>query len=158
MNKLIRNISIYLLLAALIVLTACDQKEAILPVWLEGNWTTGDTLGLSAEAWEKINDEYMTGEGLFIMKDNSSVIELLTIFIKDGALYYAALVPNQNGGEEIIFIDTMNHPDSLVFENALHDYPKKIIYHKEEAGTVAVYIYGANEDDFQKITLQKVIE
>jgi hypothetical protein len=157
MDKIIKSISAILLLSAVIMITACDQKKVSLPVWLEGNWATGDTLGLSAEAWEVINDEYMSGEGLFILKDNSSVIELLNIFIKDGVLFYAAIVPNQNNGEEIMFMDTQNHPDSLVFENPLHDYPKKIIYHKQNRETVAVYIYG-DDDDYQKIILRKVIE
>lgn len=157
MDKLIKKISAFLLLTAIFMITACDQTQVKLPVWLEGNWTTGDTLGLSAEAWEVINDQYMSGEGLFITKDNSSVIELLNIFIKDGVLFYTAIVPNQNNGEEIMFIDTQNYADSLVFENPLHDYPKKIIYYKKDFNTVAVYIYG-DGDEYQKITLRKVIE
>lgn len=157
MDKLFKNITAILLLTAIFMITACDQKQVKLPVWLEGNWATGDTLGLSAEAWEVINDQYMSGEGLFILKDNSTVIELLNIFIKDGALFYTAIVPNQNNGEEIMFIDTHNYADSLVFENPLHDYPKKIIYYKKDINTVAVYIYG-DGDDYQKITLRKVIE
>lgn len=157
MDKLIKKTSAFLLLIAIFMITACDQTQVKLPVWLEGNWTTGDTLGLSAEAWEVINDQYMSGEGLFITKDNSSVIELLNIFIKDGVLFYTAIVPNQNNGEEIMFIDTQNYADSLVFENPLHDYPKKIIYYKKDFNTVAVYIYG-DGDEYQKITLRKVIE
>lgn len=156
MNKF-RLLATLLFLAGMIFMS-CNRNSASLPYWLEGQWATGDTLGLSAESWEVIDNGFMEGEGLFIVKDGRSIIEVLSIFIQDGKLFYAAMVPNQNNGEEIIFVDTQLNPDSLVFENPLHDYPQKIIYHHKSADLLHVYVLGNKEDDPKRIILNKVKE
>ena len=61
----------------------------------------------------------------------------------------------QNNGEEIMFINTKKNPDSLVFENPSHDYPKKIVYHRLSNVSTKVYIYG-NDNDPDEINLRKI--
>ena len=139
-------------------ISACEQKQAKLPEWLEGQWETGDTLGFIAESWEIINDQYMAGEGLFVAEDGSNIIEVLNIFVKDGVLFYAAMVPNQNSGEEILFIETFYQNDSLVFENPAHDYPKKITYCKKQADLIEVYISGGDDEEINMFSLKKIHE
>ena len=142
----------------LIILNACNTRGPQIPEWLEGTWTTEDTIGLAAESWEKINSTYMSGEGLFITADGRSVIEVLNIFIQDGILYYTALVPNQNEGLEIIFMDNHLNPDSLVFKNPKHDYPKQIVYHKIDKEMINVYLFGDNKKADKVISLKKADE
>lgn len=141
-----------------IILNACNMRGPQLPTWLEGTWATNDTIGLVAESWEKINNDFMSGEGLFVTTEDKTVIEILSIFIQDGNLYYAALLPDQNEGAEIIFMATHMNPDSLVFENPKHDYPKKIIYHKLDTGSVEVSIYGNAMQADKVLLLMKVEE
>ena len=129
-----------------------------MPTWLEGTWTTNDTIGLVAESWEVINSDFMSGEGLFITRDDKTIIEVLSIFIRDGVLYYAALLPDQNKGAEIIFMETQLNPDSLVFENPKHDYPKKIIYNKLNDASVEVLIFGDAKKADNILLLTKVEE
>ena len=155
MNRL-SYIMIFLVIAGTI-LSSCDQQSASLPSWMEGTWETGDTIGFTVEKWEVINNEFMSGEGLFIMKDGTTIVEVLSIFIRDGVLFYTAMLPNQNNGEEIMFIDTKKNPDSLVFENPSHDFPKKIVYHKHSPVSINVYIYG-DDNNPDKISLKKVEE
>lgn len=151
----LKNITTGILLISLFLFQSCDQGDVSLPQWLEGTWVTGDTLGFTTERWEVISGEFMSGEGLFLMSDGTTVIEILSIFIKDGILFYTAMLPNQNDGVEIMFIETMNQPDSLVFENPAHDYPKKIVYRKVNDLTVDVFIHGEKEDKPQHIILTK---
>ena len=141
-----------------VVLMACSHQQASLPGWLEGNWITGDTTGLVTESWEVISDTYMTGEGLLVNKEKKSVTEMLNIFIKDGMLVYTALLPDQNNGEEVIFINSSFDPDSLVFENPSHDYPKKIIYHHRAIGEIDVYLHGSRNEKVKHISLKKTTE
>lgn len=154
--KIIRILSI--LAPVLVALMACSHQQASLPGWLEGSWSTGDTLGLITESWEVVNNTYMTGEGLLINKQKKSVTEMLNIFIKDGMLVYTALLPDQNNGEEIIFINSSFDPDSLVFENPSHDYPKKIIYHHRAIGEIDVYLHGSRNEKVKHIALKKTPE
>lgn len=158
MKRNINNIGMVPLTAIMLMLASCEPKQAILPSWLEGTWETGDSLGLVTESWEKISNEYMTGEGLFVSKSGKTIIEILNIFIRDGVLFYTAMLPNQNNGEEIMFIDTGNKPDSLVFENPTHDYPKKIVYHKKQSGMIEVFIFGSKDEQVNIITLKKAAE
>lgn len=153
-----KNIVLKFLTAGLILslASACKSPGPQLPLWLEGTWASGDTIGLTAESWEKINDHYMSGEGLFATSDGKSVIEILNIFIQEGTLVYTALVPGENNGHEIIFTDSHLNPDSLVFKNPGHDYPKKIIYHRAGEEKVNVYLYGKNKEADKMITLRKV--
>lgn len=146
-----------MLSSVMIIFTACVRTGPQLPTWLEGTWSTGDSIGLTAESWEKINDQYMSGEGLFTTPDGKFVVEMLNIFIREGNLIYTALVPGENDGQEIIFIDSNLHPDSLVFKNPKHDYPKKIIYYRENPDKVRVYLFGNNANPDKTITLTKVI-
>ena len=146
-----------LLIITSLIFSSCDQQSAALPKWMEGTWETGDTLGFTVERWEVINTEVMSGEGLFLMPDGTTVVEMLSIFVRDGSLFYTAILPNQNNGEEIIFVDTLKDPDSLVFENPAHDFPKKIVYHKQSLTMIDVYIYGDDEHP-SKITLNKIEE
>jgi hypothetical protein len=140
------------------IFSACIKSGPQLPEWLEGTWTTGDSIGLTAETWEKINDQYISGEGLFTTSDGKFIVEMLNIFIQEGTLVYTALVPGENTGQEIIFIDTNLNPDSLVFKNPKHNYPKKIIYFRENPEKINVYLFGSNEKPDKIITLNKVIE
>ncbi len=156
MNKITKRISFIAFLGLILILTSCDQKQAKLPPWLEGQWETGDSVGFTTESWEKINDQFMTGEGLFITPDGKTVIELLHIFIREDVLFYAAMLPDQNNGEEILFILTNNNPDSLVFENPKHNYPKKIIYYKKTDDFIEVSIHGNEEDKVKTILLKKI--
>ena len=156
MNKITKRISFIAFWGLILILTSCDQKQAKLPPWLEGQWETGDSVGFTTESWEKINDQFMTGEGLFITPDGKTVIELLHIFIREDVLFYAAMLPDQNNGEEILFIHTNNNPDSLVFENPKHNYPKKIVYYKKTDDFIEVSIYGNEEDRVKTILLKKI--
>ena len=156
MNKT-RNGLTLILLAALTMLS-CSRNSVSLPTWLEGTWETGDTIGLVAESWEVINEEFMSGEGLFVNNEKQNIVEILSIFVQNNALVYAAMLPNQNKGEEIIFIDSSNNPDSLVFVNSSHDYPKKIIYHHNAQRQVDVYLYGSSHDKVKHISLKRNTE
>jgi hypothetical protein len=155
MNKTLKRIAIIVLGGLTFFITSCEQKQAQLPDWLEGQWVTGDSIGFTTESWEKINSQFMTGEGLFILPDNQTVVEVLNIFTRDGLLFYTAMLPNQNNGEEIMFIDSQNNPDSLVFENPLHNYPKKIIYYKKSNDIIEVSIFGEEKEGANKIILKR---
>lgn len=142
----------------LVAVVSCHRGGPQLPVWLEGTWTSGDSIGLVTESWEKINSGLMAGEALFATAEGKTIIEVLSIFTDEGKLVYAALVPDQNEGKEIIFIDTNLQPDSLVFSNPGHDYPKKIVYHRLGPDQLGISLYGSKKRADKTIVLNRITE
>ncbi len=150
-----RKLTSILILFILISFISCSDGPR-LPYWLEGTWASGDSIGFSGEAWTELNDTMLIGEGLFNMPDNTILIEELNIFISGGSMHYAAIVPDQNEGYEIIFTASYISSDSLVFENPEHDYPKKIIYIRKPGNKLQVMIIGDSDENAEVLTLTKL--
>jgi serine/threonine protein kinase len=55
----------------------------------------------------------------------------IEIKIIDNETFYCPAVVDQNDGESVLFKLTSTDPTKLVFENAQHDFPKKICYYQE---------------------------
>jgi Domain of unknown function (DUF6265) len=96
--------------------------------WLVGSWTrTNAKPGRSGvEVWQKTSNREMIGRGINLKGTDTSFVEKLKIMVKDNTIYYVADVPENK--EPVLFKLTSQTENKFVFENAQHDFPKKISY------------------------------
>lgn len=99
--------------------------------WLEGTWTrVGTKPGRTAhERWEKPGDKSMRGWGVSLKDKDTLFVEKLQIEIKDDHVWYVAEVAENKA--PVWFKMTDITRDGFTCENPAHDFPKKIVYHRE---------------------------
>ena len=73
----------------------------------------------------------ISGKSFFIENIDTTILETIEIKKIDNETFYCPKVVDQNDGEAVLFKLTSSDPTKLVFENAQHDFPKKICYYKE---------------------------
>lgn len=100
--------------------------------WLEGTWNrinakSGRT---GNERWTRISGTELHGLGLTMKGTDTVSIEKLKLVIKDENIFYVADVPENKG--PVYFRITEITETSFSCENPEHDFPKKIIYQKDE--------------------------
>lgn len=125
-----------LLISCILFITCCfcspKQQVSIADLsWLMGTRTTEQENMLIYESWEKTNDELLSGRSYYTENGDTMLLETIEIKQIDGELFYCPSVANQNEGKAAQFKLTSNNPNELVFENPDHDFPKKIVYIKE---------------------------
>lgn len=100
-----------------------DQLE-----WVIGFWDRTNTKpGRSAhERWEKVSNTALSGWGVSLRESDTTFVEKLQVFVKDGILYYQADVPENPA--PVSFAFTSIDKTGFVCENPNHDFPKKIQY------------------------------
>jgi hypothetical protein len=97
--------------------------------WLLGNWeNNSDEEGNLTEKWSVKNDSTYFAETYFIKGKDTLFSEKVDLMQRNNKLYYIPTVTNQNDNNGIEFTLTHSSPSELIFENPLHDYPKKITY------------------------------
>lgn len=98
------------------------------PGWLEGTWTSTAPDGtVTRETWVSAGDG-LSGESRTTRADGTEAeSEVLRIESKDGLTYVAA----PSGQRETRFVARQASAQDLVFENAAHDFPQRIAYHRD---------------------------
>ncbi len=100
--------------------------------WLEGTWkrTNVKTGQSGSERWTKISGSQLSGLGLTMKGEDTVSIEKLKLITKDENIFYVADVPENK--EPVYFKLTEISETSFTCENPEHDFPKKIIYQKDD--------------------------
>ena len=103
---------------------------ATLPQWMAGSWQgTSDNVKME-EHWTVPGGGVMLGMHRDVMPSGKFAFEFLRIEQKDDSLVYLAM---PSGRPATPFpLKTMTD-SRVVFENAEHDYPKRIIYWRDGA-------------------------
>ena len=99
--------------------------------WLIATRSTEQNGQIIYESWSKINEQLISGKSFFIENIDTTILETIEIKKIDNETFYCPKVVDQNDGEAVLFKLTSSDPTKLVFENAQHDFPKKICYYKE---------------------------
>jgi hypothetical protein len=139
------------ILVLLLIFSACknsdsNEKEKIKTAhWLLGKWENNSADGLLSETWTKKNDSTFLGQSYYIKGKDTLHFETITLQQNGEELFYNALVKGQNNDKAIPFKLTLTTEKELVFENAKHDYPKKISYTQTDKNNLTAIISGIQQ-------------
>ena len=117
------------ILLAIIFWPACSSPLSTMR-WIEGKWMMEKAKGGERwETWRKENRWLMTGKGLKVAGQDTTLLEYLELSENEKEIWYIPTVPDQNNAEPVPF-KLVNHTDrDLIFENREHDFPQRILYH-----------------------------
>lgn len=125
-----------LLSCALTILTAVVSGQAATDFpqlkWLQGTWKKMNAKpGRSGyEKWGHITSSSMKGTGITLQGKDTVFSEKMELVVKSDAIYYVADVPENK--EPVWFKITSLSSNGFTCENNDHDFPKKIVYEKED--------------------------
>ena len=103
--------------------------------WLSGQWEGIQGSGIYHEEWEIANENEMKGRAYMIKKGEISNVEKLKIQKDGDKIFYIADVGHNP--QPVSFEMTYSDDSKFVFENPLHDFPKKITYERKDNALLA---------------------
>jgi len=116
---------------------------------LMGDWIDAESEpgAVIHERWKPTGNGTYSGIG-FVMADKDTVfIEHLWVASdRMGAIAYNVRVPSQDAGAPVAFSLTECAGDSMVFENPMHDFPRRIAYALQHDGTWYATVSGPGKD------------
>jgi hypothetical protein len=122
--------------------------------WVLGEWISESSESISYENWVKINDTLLRGKSFTIKKNDTIFSESISLLQINGELFYIPTVNDQNDGLPVKFKLVSNLSDDMEFENTLHDFPQKIIYHNYMNDSLWARIEGFTNDKFKSINFR----
>lgn len=131
-------LKVKVLLIAVLFSQLCYSQPS-LPLFFTGTWKVENKE--SYEHWDRLNDQQLKGLSYTINNGQIKVSEYLSITQKNNQVIYTGTVINQNKGMGIDFVLHQNG-NSYVFENKMHDFPKKIEYLKKSDTVIQVTVSG----------------
>ena len=99
------------------------------------------------ERWTLEGDSAIDGFGHVIEAGDTVFIEDLRLSVVNGNVVYQARIGPQNNGLWFPFAAQATGPDTLMFENALHDFPQCIMYVKDSVGGWDVAVTGTERGE-----------
>ena len=113
--------------------------------FMSGCWTTPNEA--KSELRECFTAPYaglIQGSSQTVKDGKTTQIEFVAIHEKDGKVTYA---PIFNGKALPVFTLTQVEGKAAIFENAANDFPKNIIYRRNQDGSLTARTQGAKADD-----------
>jgi len=107
--------------------------------WIAGCWTRTLPDGVNEEHWMKPAGGSMLGMSRTVRGNRTTEFEFLRIANVNGALAYIA---KPSGQAEATFPVTTLTEHEVVFENPMHDFPQRVIYRRNDDGSVTARIEG----------------
>ena len=146
MLKVMSLVSLCLILQSVAQAKPCDSIESL--TWLIGNWSSENSKLKIKESWERVSDKTFEGSGYTysIAKDKMTSSETLRILEMAGEVFYVAKVASNDS--PVAFKLTSCTDDNAIFENPLHDFPKKLNYQLNENRKITVYVSGEEGEGF----------
>lgn len=126
------------LLCGIAFLHAAHAQEIDKLAWMAGTWTQTKGDETVQESWLGPRNKMMVAVNL-TTSARRNAFEFLRIIEKDGALSYLA---SPGGKAPVEFKLKEMSEKKVVFENAAHDFPQRIIYLLESDGTMTARIEG----------------
>ena len=102
--------------------------------WMAGAWVSESPRGRVAETWLGPGNGLMVAANLSTFADGRRTFEFLRIAEADGAIVYFA---SPGGRAPVQFRMKELSGERVVFENAAHDFPQRIVYWRDGAALVA---------------------
>lgn len=119
--------------------------------WLIGAWQNVSEEGTSKEIWAKVNDSLYEAESFTLVENDTVFYETVQLFQDNNEVYFSATDALQNGGKAVAFKLVPDEAGLFVFENNLHDFPKRIIYTNPVKDSIHAWIVGIQEGQMLKV-------
>jgi len=119
--------------------------------WLIGSWQNISDESTSREIWKKENDSLYTAESFTIVENDTVFYETVQLFQDQQDVYFSATDAMQNGGKAVAFKLIPAEEGLFVFENNLHDFPKRIIYTNPVKDSIHAWIEGIQDGQMEKV-------
>ena len=125
---------------------SCNSIRSV--QWLLGHWVADDGKNITTESWEKVSSLTFEGFGESRAKTSNErqTSESLRLIEMANELFYLAK-PEQND-LPVAFKLTHCSSKSAVFENAAHDFPKKLEYQLDVNNKMKVTVSGEKGRSF----------
>lgn len=127
-----------LLMGCVSVFAGGAAAAATPPAWLAGHWQVKDGARTTDEVWLAPADGLMVGMSRTV-GGKKPFFEFARIETRGDALYYVA---QPGGAPPTEFKSVTVDADSIVFENASHDFPQRVIYRRNGDDRVDARIEG----------------
>ena len=114
--------------------------------FLKGEWKVEGKE--TYEFWMLNKNGDLRGNTYDIINGQRIIKETLGLKLKNDKIVYHATVPDQNEGKTVSFTLNTNVKSCFSFENAQHDFPKKIQYEKISENEILIRIMGDKEEGF----------
>ncbi len=123
-----------------IAAVAQDTKPTINDFgWMAGCWAQNTDKSSRDEIWSKASGGTMVGLGRVIAKGKTSSVEFMKLHQEKDGMYFTALIP---GEPETSFKLIKFENKKVIFENAMHDFPQRVIYGQNSDGSLFARIEG----------------
>lgn len=123
-----------------------DNKKAFKKLFaLKGVWKMNNKRATICEEWEKIDKNYMQSKGYMIKGTDTIINERVALTRTKEDIFYTSTVESQNEKKPVTFKMTSATENIFVFENPLHDFPKRIVYQLISADSLYAFIDDAIE-------------
>jgi hypothetical protein len=117
--------------------------------WMAGDWQTDPTgRAVSEEHWTRPAGGSMFGVSRTLVGDRTGSFEFLRIEVRGGSIFYVASPKGRCPATD--FKLTRVSGQEAVFENAEHDFPKRIIYRKNSGGGLSAIVDGGEGTKSEK--------
>jgi hypothetical protein len=138
MKKIIIAITVITCLAAFNLI---DNSKSFKKLYaLEGVWKMNTKRGAVCEEWKKIDKNYLQNKGYMIKGKDTIINERVALTNTKAGIFYTSTVEDQNNKQPVAFKMTRAENNMFVFENAEHDFPRRIVYQLITADSLHAYI------------------
>jgi len=146
MFKLISLVSLCILFQPRVQAKACGTVESL--TWLVGHWNSENNKLKIYESWERISSKTLEGSGYTYSIEKNKIVssETLRLVEMSGEVFYVAKVASNN--LPVAFKLTSCTAKTAIFENSMHDFPKKISYQLNKEKNITVFVSGEKGKGF----------
>jgi hypothetical protein len=123
---------------------ACDSLQAAR--WLLGEWESRDGDKTFTETWRQLSEATFEGQGVTMKGGKQVDGESLRLAQMEKGVFYVSKVAHNR--LPVAFELIVCEPQRLVFENAAHDFPKRLEYVATSAETMKVVVTDGKEKGF----------
>lgn len=132
-----------LALVLFLMTTVIQQESPFKQLYtLAGTWKM-EVGGKSLyENWQITDTGEMIGKSYRVSATDTFLLEDVHVRSKQNAIYYIPVVTGQNGGQAVPFKLIASANQQFTFENPLHDFPQRVIYHLVNNDSLHAWIEG----------------
>lgn len=141
----------------LLVLAATVQASLQSPIgverlaWMTGCWETKSAQRTVEEHWLAPRGQTMLGMGRTVRDGRTTEYEFVVLEKRDDRLAYEA---HPSGQPPAVFLSREVGEDSVVFENAQHDFPQRVGYQQRGPDSLLAWIEGSQDGRLRRVEFQ----